>query len=94
MLLIACPHCGPRSELEFRWGGEADKPRPLLDCTDAEWATYLFGQRNPKGVVSERWVHAYGCRQWFIVVRDTVSHQINDTYPLGSSPAGPVERSA
>ena len=23
MLLIDCPHCGPRNEVEFRYGGEA-----------------------------------------------------------------------
>jgi len=23
MLLIDCPHCGPRDEIEFRYGGQA-----------------------------------------------------------------------
>ena len=28
MLLIDCPHCGPRAEIEFRYGGEAHMVRP------------------------------------------------------------------
>ncbi|MEQ1611156.1 MAG: sarcosine oxidase subunit delta, partial [Hyphomicrobiaceae bacterium] len=27
MLLIECPHCGPRAEIEFRCGGEAHVAR-------------------------------------------------------------------
>ena len=28
-----------------------------------------------QGPLAERWVHAAGCRQWFDVVRDTVSNE-------------------
>ena len=31
---------------------------------------------NPKGDLSERWMHAAGCRRWFNVVRDTATHEI------------------
>jgi len=26
--------------------------------------------------MAERWVHTAGCRRWFNVVRDTVTHEI------------------
>ncbi|HEX4183079.1 MAG TPA: sarcosine oxidase subunit delta [Caulobacteraceae bacterium] len=92
---IVCPFCGPRAELEFRWGGDAQVTRPALSCGDAVWARYLFHRRNPKGSSLERWVHAYGCRQWFLVARDTVTHEVTATSPLGgSSSAGAGERPA
>jgi sarcosine oxidase, subunit delta len=28
MLLVPCPYCGPRPEVEFRGGGEAHVKRP------------------------------------------------------------------
>ncbi|MGZ5352445.1 MAG: sarcosine oxidase subunit delta, partial [Actinomycetota bacterium] len=43
MLLIPCPWCGPRDEVEFRYGGQAHVAYPAdpdaLD--DAEWTDYL-----------------------------------------------------
>jgi sarcosine oxidase, subunit delta len=90
MLLIPCPWCGPRDETEFRAGGEAHIARPsdpdALD--DAAWADYLFMRRNPKGPHRERWVHVAGCRRWFNVERDTVSHKIIAAYRIGERPPG------
>lgn len=78
MLLIECPWCGPREELEFRYGGEAGlvMPERAAELSDAEWAEYLFMRRNPKGTHRERWVHASGCRRWFTLTRHTVTHEI------------------
>jgi len=77
MLLITCPWCGPRDEVEFHYGGQAGVAYPAdpdaLD--DAAWAQYLFFRDNPKGPFAERWVHSAGCRRWFDVVRDTVTHE-------------------
>ena len=44
MLIIPCPYCGPRDEIEFACGGEAHIARPLAEnkITDAEFADYLF----------------------------------------------------
>jgi len=85
MLLIACPWCGPRDELEFSYGGEAHIRRPenaaLLD--DGQFAQYLFMRTNPKGAHAERWVHTAGCRRWFNVLRDTTSHEILAVYKMG-----------
>ena len=85
MLLIACPWCGPRDETEFVNGGDAhlDRPTPAESVSDADWAAYLFFHDNPRGWLAERWVHAFGCRQWFNVERDTVTHQIRRVYRLG-----------
>ena len=86
MLQIACPHCGPRDENEFSCGGEAHIVRPTQPDTisDAEWADYLFMRSNPKGGLAERWCHTLGCRRWFNVERDTVTHAILRVYAMGT----------
>jgi heterotetrameric sarcosine oxidase delta subunit len=85
MLRIHCPWCGPRDEPEFRWGGElaATRPGAVGKVSDAAWAEYLFLRDNRKGLVRERWLHALGCRQWFVVVRNTVTHEIRATSRIG-----------
>jgi heterotetrameric sarcosine oxidase delta subunit len=88
MLLIPCPWCGPRDEVEFHYGGEAHIARPAdpdaLD--DAAWAEYLLMRDNPKGPFAERWVHNAGCRRWFNIVRDTATHRILAVYKIGERP--------
>ena len=85
MLLVPCPHCGPRPEIEFRCGGEAHLVRPAdpdgLD--DSAWAEFLFYRSNSKGILAERWNHAHGCQRWFNVLRDTVSDRILSSYRAG-----------
>ena len=76
MLLIPCPWCGPRNDAEFVAGGEAHLQRPSFEARDAEWGAYLYYRRNLRGLQSERWFHAYGCRRWFTLARDTVTHEI------------------
>jgi len=85
MLRIGCPWCGTRDEAEFAYGGEADLLRPAEGSTDTEWAGYLYLRRNPKGLIAERWQHVRGCRQWFNVVRDNVTHEIRAVYRNGES---------
>jgi len=89
MLRIPCPYCGTRDETEFRFGGEAHVDRPGLEVSDAEWADYLFNRENPKGLHFERWFHTYGCRQWFNVVRDTVTHEFHAVYKMGEPKPDP-----
>ena len=81
MLLIPCPWCGPRDEVEFRYGGQAGIAYPADPAAldDTAWAEYLFMRDNPKGWFTERWVHVHGCRRWFDVRRHTVSHEIEAT---------------
>jgi sarcosine oxidase, subunit delta len=78
MLRIPCPWCGVRDETEFHYGGQAGIVRPEHpdELSDDEWAEFLFMRDNPKGEFAERWVHAAGCRRWFKLVRDTVTHRI------------------
>jgi heterotetrameric sarcosine oxidase delta subunit len=85
MLLIPCPWCGPRDEIEFVCGGESHirRPEPFDQVGDGEWSEYLFFRHNPKGVNFERWAHAYGCRRWFNLARDTATHEIRAVYLMG-----------
>jgi sarcosine oxidase subunit delta len=84
MLLIECPYCGPRAESEFTCGGEADIARPLEPekLTDEAWGDYVFMRHNTRGSHREQWLHAHGCRRWFIVQRDTLTYNIEgyDTF--------------
>ena len=85
MLLICCPHCGSRPELEFVYGGEAHIARPAdpMSLDDESWTTFLYVRRNPKGLHAERWRHLHGCGRFFNVQRDTLSDAIVSTYPAG-----------
>ena len=73
MLLIPCPYCGERPELEFAHGGQAHVARPANPDTtsDREWADFLYFRKNPKGLFAERWRHARGCGRFFNAIRDT-----------------------
>ena len=83
MLLIPCPHCGPRAEIEFRYAGEAHIVRPSPDVTDEVWADYLHTRANTRGVHAERWRHIHGCGQFFNAVRNTYTDAIQETYASG-----------
>ena len=93
MLLIDCPECGPRDEIEFHYGGEADVQYPIdpYELSDAEWAEFLFYRGNPRGVFTERWMHSLGCRKWFNAVRDTRTYEFSATYRIGERPPGSVD---
>ena len=85
MLIIPCPHCGPRPEIEFRYGGEAHIARPArpADLDDDAWLAFLYLRDNPKGLHFERWRHIHGCGRFFNCARDTVSDRILLTYKAG-----------
>lgn len=87
MLLITCPHCGPRDEAQLRYGGEAHVQLPADPdgLTDAAWARFLFYRANPEGWFTERWFCAGGCRRWFHVTRDTLTNEIAATWPIGAA---------
>ncbi|MEB2543758.1 MULTISPECIES: sarcosine oxidase subunit delta [Burkholderia] len=79
MLRIPCPYCGStRDEDEFTFGGPYDRVRPAApqNLSDEQWADYLFTRDNTRGNARERWRHTFGCRQWFGIERDTVSHAL------------------
>ena len=89
MLRIPCPFCGLRDQVEFQFGGESqiERPENPEQASDAEWADYMFYRENPKGIHYERWVHNFGCRQWFNLARDTVTHEITEAFPMDESNA-------
>ena len=92
MLLVDCPYCGPRPEIEFRCGGEAHVARPddPSSVDDVAWAEFLFVRSNPKGDYAERWNHAHGCQRWFNALRNTASDRILRTYRMGEARPEPV----
>jgi sarcosine oxidase subunit delta len=88
MLLIDCPYCGNRPEIEFSHGGQAHLIRPLrpFEADDQAWAEFLYMRSNIKGVFAERWRHAHGCGQFFNALRDTTTDQFLATYKISEAP--------
>ena len=78
MLLIPCPHCGPRAQIEFSYRGDAGVSRPAQPqaVSDEVWLDYLYLRDNPRGPHQEWWFHAAGCQRWIKVRRDTWTHRI------------------
>lgn len=77
MQLIDCPWCGKRNETEFTCGGELIvRPEDALNADDQAWTDYLYFRENIRGVHTEVWRHTFGCRQWFKVDRNTVTHDV------------------
>lgn len=84
MLRLNCPHCGVRDESEFRYRGDASRPRPLAGSSTEAFADYVYQRENPHGLHSEWWLHAGGCRQVLNVVRDTATHRIVSVSPMSA----------
>ena len=77
--LLPCPHCGPRSVYEFRFGGEV-KQRPLPDASAEDWLRYTYTKSNVAGVQKEWWYHRAGCQRWLLTVRNTITHEVLESY--------------
>ncbi len=75
MLLIPCPHCGPRSGAEFTFERPVESIVPLDAAPEAAMRR-LYTRDNPRGPSLELWRHAYGCRAWLTIERDTATHVI------------------
>ena len=85
MLILTCPYCGVTAEeTELHPGGEAHLTREGPGSSDADFESYLFARQNPKGVLFERWRHAYGCGKWFLAARDSMTLQVFGSYPAQS----------
>ena len=90
MLLIPCPHCGPRSQIEFSYGGDATVMRPDPAACDAEaWLDHVYLRDNPRGPHLEWWQHSGGCRAWIKVRRDTLTHQVLGAWSADAEVPGP-----
>jgi sarcosine oxidase subunit delta len=87
MLIIVCPYCGKRPEIEFTYGGQAHLTRPQqpADLDDEAWAAFLYMRVNTKGLYAERWRHARGCGRFFNALRDTTTDHFLATYRVGEA---------
>ncbi|WP_010216321.1 sarcosine oxidase subunit delta [Sphingomonas sp. PAMC 26621] len=75
MLLIDCPHCGERAQVEFVYERTLDSiVTPGMPPEVA--VARLYARANPVGLDDELWRHAYGCRQWIVLRRHRRSHAI------------------
>jgi sarcosine oxidase, subunit delta len=85
MLIIPCPYCGPRPELEFSYAGQAHVVRPTAasNPTPEQWNAFQYERSNVKGLHAERWRHVHGCARFFNVVRDTTTDDIVRSYRSG-----------
>ena len=94
MLLIPCPYCGERPELEFGYGGEAHIARPRAAGRGRAPRTgraFLYVRDNTRGVHAERWRHVHGCGRFFNALRDTTTDHFLATYKVGEPrPAVPA----
>jgi len=88
VLLIPCPWCGPRAQVEFTYGGDATVQRPAPDAPEAAWVAFVYLRDNPAGAHDELWFHGAGCRQWLKLRRDTRTHDILASAPPGAALAG------
>ena len=88
MLLIDCPWCGNRPEVEFAYGGQAHLVRPTAPAgqSDQQWADYLYVRSNARGLHAERWRHLNGCGRFFNALRDTTTDHFTATYRIGERP--------
>jgi sarcosine oxidase subunit delta len=82
MMLIACPHCGPRAQSEFIYERTVDSVVPLNAPVDEAMAK-LFTRNNPRGVDDEIWRHTYGCRAWMVLTRHRVTNEISECRAIG-----------
>jgi sarcosine oxidase subunit delta len=76
MLLICCPHCGPRAQAEFVF----ERPVETIVAVDTPTRVLvekLYTRTNARGVSAELWRHARGCRAWLRIERNTVTHVIS-----------------
>ena len=86
MLLIPCPYCGDRPELEFRYGGEAHIARPAFVRRRSPTRTGPSSSISApirRACIAERWRHIHGCARFFNAVRDTVTDKFVTTYKVG-----------
>ena len=85
MLIIRCPHCGERPEIEFGYGGQAhvDRPADPSALDDEQWNGFLYVRANVRGPHGERWRHVHGCGRFFNAVRDTRTDRFLHTYRTG-----------
>jgi heterotetrameric sarcosine oxidase delta subunit len=76
MIVIPCPHCGPRNHDEFAYAGAAVRQPPASDAPLTAWNAWVYSRDNPRGAHRELWRHASGCGAYVVVERDTSTHEV------------------
>jgi len=89
MLRIRCPWCGERDETEFRYRGDASRPRLGADAPLSAFNAYVYERENPLGWHVEWWLHVGGCRKLLKAVRHTLTHEIHWVGRAQEEPALP-----
>jgi heterotetrameric sarcosine oxidase delta subunit len=73
---INCCHCGERDSGEFVCHGAVHGRRPGAQDGAPAFHRYVYLRDNVRGRHDEYWYHAYGCRAWLEVTRDTRTHEV------------------
>ena len=89
MLRIACPWCGERDEIEFRYRGDAGIVRPDGNAELGAFTAFVYERGNDHGWHSEWWLHVGGCRRLLKVERHTLSHVIRSVHDAAQSLTSP-----
>ena len=78
MILIPCPHCGPRNSDEFSYHGEFHDV-----AGDSQWQqagrTLRYERDNLADWTEETWFHRFGCERFFFAERHTVTNEVRAT---------------
>lgn len=85
MILIPCPHCGPRNASEFAYRGESKARPDPATAGPGEWRDYLYNHANPAGWTTEGWYHRAGCRRFIQVERHSLTNQVRAARPAGEA---------
>lgn len=86
MLLVPCPHCGPRNSADLTLVGESE-PRPAPgDVSPAAWRAYLYEEENPAGWTRETWYCRLGCGRFFVTERHRGKNRFRNA-PLAAGDA-------
>ena len=88
MLIVPCPHCGPRNSADLSYRGEAHARPDPATTSEAEWRDYLYFRDNPAGWLRETWYCANGCRRFFTIERHTVTGEFREPPLPGTRTAG------
>ena len=75
MMLVDCPHCGPRAQTEFTYERTLDSI-VTIDMAPDEAMRRLYERTNARGPDDELWRHSFGCRQWLVLRRHRTTHVI------------------
>jgi heterotetrameric sarcosine oxidase delta subunit len=75
VILIQCPHCGPRVSGEFTFLGDR-RVAPATGAVDiAEWRRYLYLDPNRPDWTDEAWIHSHGCNRIVAVRRHRLTNE-------------------